>query len=66
MGLARGDYTLMPLWVWIYCIIWWFVQDILKVGTIAMLNKFDIFPNTPMDMALFDKGNDVVWFKTQM
>lgn len=26
VGLAHGDYTLMPLWVWIYCIIWWFIQ----------------------------------------
>ncbi|PNH12031.1 putative proton ATPase 1B [Tetrabaena socialis] len=29
-GLARGTYTLMPLWIWIYCIFWWFVQDALK------------------------------------
>jgi hypothetical protein len=26
MGLALGDYTLMPLWIWIYCLIWWFIQ----------------------------------------
>ena len=26
LGLALGDYTLFPLWVWIYCICWWFVQ----------------------------------------
>jgi H+-transporting ATPase len=32
MGLALGDYKLMPLWIWIYCIIWWFIQDILKVS----------------------------------
>ena len=25
-GLALGDYTLMPLWIWIYCLIWWFIQ----------------------------------------
>jgi hypothetical protein len=25
-GLTRGDYKLWPLWVWIYCIIWWFIQ----------------------------------------
>jgi len=25
-GLALGDYSLMPLWIWIYCLIWWFVQ----------------------------------------
>ena len=32
MGLALGDYKLLPLWIWIYCIIWWFIQDILKVS----------------------------------
>ena len=25
-GLAYGSYTLMPLWIWIYCVFWWFVQ----------------------------------------
>ena len=25
-GVALGDYTLWPLWVWIYCIIWWIIQ----------------------------------------
>eukprot|EP00798_Chlamydomonas_sp_ICE-L_P004306 gene4306-14417_t len=29
-GLARGDYTMWALWIWIYCIFWWFVQDSLK------------------------------------
>jgi hypothetical protein len=31
-GLARGEYRLMPLWIWIYSIFWWFVQDAFKVG----------------------------------
>lgn len=25
-GLVLGQYKLWPLWVWIYCIVWWFVQ----------------------------------------
>jgi H+-transporting ATPase len=29
-GLARGDYRLWPLWCWLYCIFWFFVQDALK------------------------------------
>ena len=33
-GLALGDYTLMPLWIWIYCLIWWFIQ--------VPRNKFDL------------------------
>ena len=32
LGLAYGDYTLMPLWIWLYCIFWWFIQDTFKVG----------------------------------
>lgn len=31
-GLALGEYKLMPIWVWAYCIVWWFVQDLVKVG----------------------------------
>jgi hypothetical protein len=26
MGLALGDYKLMPRWIWIYCLVWWFIQ----------------------------------------
>jgi hypothetical protein len=31
-GLALGEYRLWPLWVWLYCIVWWFIQDACKVG----------------------------------
>lgn len=31
-GLARGGYTLWPLWIWLYCVVFWFVQDTFKVG----------------------------------
>jgi len=30
-GLAVGEYTMMLAWIWMYCILWWFVQDALKV-----------------------------------
>ena len=26
MGLALGEYKLMPRWIWIYCLLWWFIQ----------------------------------------
>ncbi|EFJ47104.1 hypothetical protein VOLCADRAFT_105176 [Volvox carteri f. nagariensis] len=42
-GLAYGDYTLMPLWIWIYCIFWWFVQDALKVLTYWVMHKLNLF-----------------------
>lgn len=46
MGLARGGETkdkLWPLWVWLYCIFWWFVQDAAKVATYWLMTKYDIF-----------------------
>jgi len=57
---------LFPLWVWIYCIIWWFIQDILKVLTLAALNKFNILPNLLADMTPYEKGaiDDANWGKT--
>lgn len=42
-GLTRGEYTLWPLWIWIYCFVFWLVQDALKVGAYWILLKFDIF-----------------------
>ncbi|KAH9601703.1 Cation-transporting P-type ATPase [Trypanosoma melophagium] len=45
-GLMHGDtlsHRLLPLWVWIWCIGWWFVQDICKVIAYKVLERFDIF-----------------------
>ncbi|GLC35933.1 hypothetical protein PLESTB_000520800 [Pleodorina starrii] len=42
-GLAYGDYTLMPLWIWIYCVFWWFVQDALKVAAYRVMRKYNIW-----------------------
>jgi len=45
-GLARGSTSrdhLLPLWVWMYCIFWWFVQDVAKVYTFRLMHKYDIF-----------------------
>ncbi|EKX32039.1 hypothetical protein GUITHDRAFT_82635 [Guillardia theta CCMP2712] len=53
MGLARGTYKLMPLWIWIYCIIWWFIQDIFKIITIRTILKYDLFPFNKPDMHMW-------------
>lgn len=37
------DYNLWPLWVWIYCIVFFFVQDLLKVIFYWIMLRFDIF-----------------------
>ncbi|KAF5221589.1 P-type H+-ATPase [Trypanosoma cruzi] len=46
IGLSHGDGTahrLLPLWVWIWCIGWWFIQEIVKVLACKVLERFDIF-----------------------
>jgi H+-transporting ATPase len=41
LGLGyRKPYPLF-LWIWIYCIVWWFAQDAAKVGVIYLMKKFD-------------------------
>ncbi|KAH9589398.1 hypothetical protein LSM04_008094 [Trypanosoma melophagium] len=45
-GLAWGSKRsekLLPLWVWIYCIIWWFIQDIVKVLAHLFMEWVDLF-----------------------
>jgi hypothetical protein len=29
--------------VWFYCVVWWFVQDAIKVVTFYFMDKYDIF-----------------------
>jgi len=43
LGLARSDPKELSLFVWIYCIICWIIQDIAKVATSCLLHKFNIF-----------------------
>ncbi|EIE23688.1 plasma-membrane proton-e [Coccomyxa subellipsoidea C-169] len=42
-GLCRGGYKAWPVWVWLYCLVWWLIQDTLKVLTYKLLFAFDIF-----------------------
>ncbi|ORC92747.1 proton motive P-type ATPase 2 [Trypanosoma theileri] len=45
-GLATGgklSEKLLPLWVWIYCIIWWIVQDAVKVLAHIFMEWVDLF-----------------------
>eukprot|EP00292_Cryptomonas_paramecium_P001673 CAMPEP_0113686260 /NCGR_PEP_ID=MMETSP0038_2-20120614/15178_1 /TAXON_ID=2898 /ORGANISM="Cryptomonas paramecium" /LENGTH=1123 /DNA_ID=CAMNT_0000606537 /DNA_START=21 /DNA_END=3392 /DNA_ORIENTATION=- /assembly_acc=CAM_ASM_000170 len=59
-GLALGDYSLMPLWIWIYCIIWWIVQDVLKVITIRLLMAMPAFKPFAVDRPYYDEENKKV------
>eukprot|EP00882_Tetradesmus_deserticola_P030967 GHRQ01034997.1.p1 GENE.GHRQ01034997.1~~GHRQ01034997.1.p1 ORF type:complete len:207 (+),score=58.11 GHRQ01034997.1:73-621(+) len=38
-----GEYTLWALWVWIYCIVWWLIQDICKVLVFRVMQRFNLF-----------------------
>lgn len=45
-GLAWGNSRsekLLPLWTWIYCIVWWFIQDIIKVIAHIGMDAVDLF-----------------------
>lgn len=43
LGLELKPPHLMPLFIWAYCIAWWFVQDAAKVGTFYLLKRFNVF-----------------------
>jgi len=43
IGLARESPVTLPLFIWIYCIFWWFIQDAFKVLTYHILGKYNLF-----------------------
>jgi H+-transporting ATPase len=44
LGLKhKSPGLLLPALIWIYCIIWWFIQDAVKVGTYSLIKRFNIF-----------------------
>eukprot|EP01032_Pedospumella_encystans_P016080 gene16080-biopygen13139 len=42
-GLGRRSPQAMAVYVWLYCIAWWFVQDAAKVGTFYVLKTYNLF-----------------------
>ncbi|KEG14181.1 proton motive ATPase 1 [Trypanosoma grayi] len=45
-GLAWGSASyekLLPLWVWIYCVVWWIIQEIVKVVLHVIMQAVDLF-----------------------
>jgi H+-transporting ATPase len=55
LGLAHGDGNthLLPIWVWLYCLFWWVVQDCFKVVAYKVLDRFDIFHYRTMALGLW-------------
>ena len=43
LGLGRRVPKLLALWIWLYCIFFFIVQDAAKVGCYRLLNKYQIF-----------------------
>jgi H+-transporting ATPase len=43
LGLARRAPYALAVYIWIYCIVWWFIQDLCKVGTYWLLEKYNWF-----------------------
>eukprot|EP00388_Colpodella_angusta_P042319 GDKK01055915.1.p1 GENE.GDKK01055915.1~~GDKK01055915.1.p1 ORF type:complete len:610 (+),score=149.53 GDKK01055915.1:48-1832(+) len=43
IGLARRKPIELALYVWLYCIAWWFIQDAAKVFTFYLLKKNNYF-----------------------
>ncbi|GBG70142.1 hypothetical protein CBR_g6273 [Chara braunii] len=44
-GLANrsAEYKLWTIWVWLYCVLWWFIQDACKVGSYYFVIKYNVF-----------------------
>jgi H+-transporting ATPase len=42
-GLGRRQPYEFALYIWLYCIAWWFVQDAAKVLTFYILKKYNLF-----------------------
>jgi H+-transporting ATPase len=49
LGMARRAPYYLPVIVWIYCIIWWFIQDACKVGAYALMRKYNWFGINDVD-----------------
>jgi len=40
---AADNYTLWPLWVWLYCFVWFLIQDALKLGAYTLMRRVNLF-----------------------
>lgn len=59
IGLLRADPYALPLFIWAYCVLWWFVQDAAKVLAFKFLRAFNIFGinDSGVVSSLFADGN---------
>jgi len=43
LGLARRQPYGLAAMIWLYCIVWWFIQDFVKVMTYRVIIKYNLF-----------------------
>lgn len=43
LGLGRREPYTLTLWIWLYCLFWWVVQDFAKVGCFHLMIKYNWF-----------------------
>jgi H+-transporting ATPase len=41
-GIANRGHKSLVVWVWVWCVFWWFIQDAAKVVTYHYLEKYNI------------------------
>ena len=54
----------LPFWVWFYCILWWFVQDLCKVVSWKLMKKYDWFGVNKTGAVVFSEST--IRFSNQM
>lgn len=43
LGLGRRDPKELAVYIWVYCLVWWFIQDAFKVLTYWLVVKYNLF-----------------------
>jgi H+-transporting ATPase len=43
LGLGLEKPYLLALYIWIYCFVWWVIQDVIKVGLYRLIVRNNIF-----------------------
>jgi len=41
LGLGRHQPYAFAFYIWVYCVVWWWVQDVAKVGTYWLMHHFN-------------------------
>jgi H+-transporting ATPase len=57
LGLERRAPYFLPVYIWLYCIGWWFIQDAAKIGIIKWMKAYNIFGINDTGMVVLDDAN---------